>query len=56
MGRNLRMWSSQLVDGRQHLRPVARVAGEDGEQLGLAVELGEDVASGQRQFGFEVSE
>ena len=47
----------QLVDGGpQQLRPVARFGGEDAQQLGLAVELGEDVASRQRQFGFEVSQ
>ena len=41
---------------RQQLRPVARVGGEDAQQLGLAVELGEDVACGQGQFGFEVAQ
>ena len=40
----------------QQLWPVACLGGEDAQQLGLAVELGEDVAGGQRQFGFEVSQ
>src|SRR5580692_773907 len=47
----------ELLDGGlQQLRPVARVGGEDAQQLGLAVKLGEDVARGQRQFRFDVSQ
>ena len=47
----------ELLDGGgQQLRAVARFGGEDAQQLGLAVELGEHVAGGQRQFGFEVAQ
>src|ERR1700729_167580 len=56
-GEALERGAHQLIDGcHQDLRPRTCFGGEDAQQLGLAVELVEDVASGEDQFGSEISD